>query len=348
MKNSISAFMEEYDLCEGEVQNFKTLYDNSLSPKINTLNQEKVSKYNHIKDEYFNLRIKQEDKLSKLSKIQSEQIITNKNKLKMIKNISMEKIHKYAVKYKKAVSSDNIERIIEMTFEDLLSEFDYNCTHHYENNKSVVTNYISEIFKLHLYMLKIKKELKEELKSFNRTISTSLLIQLVSEYNIFKRNVEVITKLDYSMEEFKLHLEQQQTLEPIITEIFLNHIERLRNEYYIKDIEKEKNVVYNIKINDKVNKNISIVEKEKKRDLYRIAGNSMIQLTSKESDEIIEENILEDIATNNKEANIMLNELCKTTKKAVEKKSKTKEELAELKRKQKLYKIAMKEMGFVK
>lgn len=349
MKNSISAFMEEYDLREDEVQNFKTLYDNSLSGKINNLNQEKVSNYNHIKSEYFKLRIQQEDKLSTLSKIQSDQIIVNKNKLKMIKNISMEKIHKYAVKYKKVVSSENTERTINMTFEDLLSEFDYNCAHHYENNKDIILNYISEIFNLHLYMMKIKKELKAELKSFNRNISSALLIQLVSEYNIFKRNVEVITGLDYNIEEFKLHLKQQETLEPIITEIFIDHIERLRNKKYIKDVEKENNMISNIKINDKVNKNINIIKKEKKQEIYNVVSNIMLNSVLKETDESnSEENILENIITNNKELTTSLKELCKTPKKEViKKKTKTKEELTEFKRKQKLYKEAMKQIGFI-
>ena len=50
----------------------------------------------------------------------------------------MRKIHKFSVKYKKAVSSDNVDKIIKMTFEDLISEFDYNCIHHYENNKDII------------------------------------------------------------------------------------------------------------------------------------------------------------------------------------------------------------------
>lgn len=321
----------------------KTLEEIILQNKSLTDDKFKVTR------EYFKLRIQQEDKLSTLSKIQSEQIIVNKNKLKLIKNISMEKIHKYAVKYKKLVSSENTERIINMTFEDILSEFDYNCAHHYVNNKDIILNYISEIFNLHLYMMKIKKELKAELKSFNRNISSALSIQLVSEYNIFKRNVEVITRLDYNIEEFKLHLKQQETLEPIITEIFIYHIERLRNKKHIKDVEKENNMISNIKINDKVNKNINIIKKEKKKEIYNAVSNIMVQPMLKETDEgTHEENILENIITNNKELTISLTELCKPPKKEViQKKPKTKEELIEFKRKQKLYKEAMKQIGFI-
>ena len=60
-----------------------------------------------------------------------------------------------------------------------------------------------------------------------------------------------------------------------------------------------------------------------------------------------EENILEDIIINNEEMNVMVGELRSQTKKEVEKKPKTKEELAELKRKRKLYNLALKGMGFI-
>ena len=280
--------------------------DNTLEEIIlrnKTLTEDKF----RVTREYFELRLQQEDKLSKLSQIQSEQINANKTKLKMIKNISMEKIHKFSVKYKKAVSSDNVDKIIKMTFEDLISEFDYNCIHHYENNKDIIVNYINEVFKLHLYALATKKALKVELKSFSRNISSALLIQLVSEYNIFKRNIEVAMKLDYNLEEFKSHLEEQQTLEPIITEIFLKHLECIRNKNYIKDIIKENNTVTDIKINDKVNKNINIIKKEEKKediiDIYVIVSNAMknmessTQIVSKDHEETQNKNSSKDKLT---------------------------------------------------
>lgn len=300
----------------------------------------------NVTREYFKLRLEQEDKLSKLSRVQSEQINANKARLKAIKNISMEKIHKYSVKYKKAVNPHNISRVIKMTFEDLINEFDYNCLHHYKNNKDIIVNYITEFFNLYLYKLNLKKELKSELKSFNRTISSALSIQLVSEYNIFKRNVEVITKLEYNIEKFKVHLSQQQTLEPIITEIFLSYIEQTVNKNYIKDIEKENNIIDDIKMNDKVKESINIFKKEKVAEIYKIVGNIVQQTPEDSSNTTTKENVVEKVVEeilNRKGVNELIGKLYEQPKKT-RKKRLTKEEKEILEKNEAISMIALRNM----
>ena len=94
-------------------------------------------------------------------------------------------------------------------------------------------------------------------------ISSALLIQLVSEYNIFKRNLEVVAKLDYNIEDFKDILEEQQTLKPIITEFFLTIVTN-KSDNYIKQREKENKRLDNIKINDKMKKKINNIKQENK------------------------------------------------------------------------------------
>ena len=235
----------------------KTLEEIKLHNKSLTDDKFKVTR------EYFELRLQQENKLAKELTTQKQQIEKYKAKLKITKNISAEKIHKYAVKYKKVATVDNITKLAQTTFDDLISEFDYNCVFHYENNKEIILEYIHEVFKLYVYFTEVKNSLKSELKSFNMNISSSLLIQLVSEYNIFKRNLEVAAKLDYNIEDFKDILEEQQTLKPIITEFFLTIISN-KSDNYIKQREKENKRLDNIKINDKMKKKINNIKQENK------------------------------------------------------------------------------------
>lgn len=302
--------------------------------------------------EYFKLRMQQEDKLSNLKKIQAEQIIQNKIKLKLTKNISMEKIHKYTVKYKRVINSENIDKIANSVFKDLISEFDYNCAYHYENNKDIIINYITEFYKLHSYMLDVKKELKSELKTFNRNISTNLLIQLVSEYTKFKRNIEVIEQIDYDFIEFKSILEQQEKLTPITTEIFLTRVDQIKNKSHIKDIVKEKEALEDISISNNVNKNIEVINSEiksqKKKEIYSIVHNAYRQIEHQDSNE--EEKSIETILIDNEETKELAKKLCEAPpkKEKVEKPKLTKEERAIKKAKEKardeLYNLTMKKM----
>lgn len=179
--------------------------------------------------EYFELRIRQEDKIFKLSQIQTNQINSNKTKLKTIKNISMDKIHRYAVKYKKLVSVDNVDKTVNITFDDLISEFDYKCATHYENNKDIIKNYINEFFNLNICMLKIKNDIKLELKSFNRTVSSVMRVQLVFEYNIFKRNAE----------DFKTYQLEKEAVSRDIGEIFLEELYKIDYNRELKIIQVE-------------------------------------------------------------------------------------------------------------
>lgn len=235
----------------------KTLEEIKLHNRSLTDDKFKVTR------EYFELRLQQENKLAKELTTQKQQIEKYKAKLKITKNISAEKIHKYAVKYKKVATVDNITKLAQTTFDDLISEFDYNCVFHYENNKEIILEYIQEVFKLYVYFTEVKNSLKSELKSFNMNISSALLIQLVSEYNIFKRNLEVVAKLDYNIEDFKDILEEQQTLKPIITEFFLTIVTN-NSDNYIKQREKENKRLDNIKINDKMKKKINNIKQENK------------------------------------------------------------------------------------
>ena len=128
----------------------------------------------------------------------------------------MEKIHRYAVKYKKSVNTDNVNKIVNIVFDDIISEFDYKCAIHYENNKDIIKNYINEFFNLNICMLKIKNDIKLELKSFNRTVSSVMRVQLVFEYNIFKRNAE----------DFKTYQLEKEAVSRAIGEIFLEEIQK--------------------------------------------------------------------------------------------------------------------------
>ena len=103
-------------------------------------NKNNTNKKFKLMVDYFNLRIQQEDKLYKISLSQTEKIKENRIKLKITKNISMEKIHKYVVKYKKTINSFNIDEVVKLVFDDLISEFEYNSVIHYEQNKDNIIN----------------------------------------------------------------------------------------------------------------------------------------------------------------------------------------------------------------
>ena len=230
--------------------------------------------------DYFELRLLQENQLTKELTAQKRYIEKYKSKLKTTKNISAEKIHKYTSKYKKVATKDNLIKLSLTTFDDIISEFDYNCIIHYENNREVIFEYIQEVFKSYIYIVSLKNKFKLELKKFNMSIPSVLLIQLVSEYGIFKRNLEVIEKLDYCIEDFRVLLEEQQTLKPIITEIFLNIVSKKSNNY-IKNLEKENKKLNDTKTNSKIEKKIRIIKEENKKDTEEKIIKSILRVSVK-------------------------------------------------------------------
>ena len=292
--------------------------------------------------EYFRLRISNDKRLATLKSVQADQKLKYKQIIKQITLVSIQKIDFNVSAYKDNVkTADDIIEISNEVYNVIIEKFEGSNRIYYENNKEHILNYITTIYKSRMEIKTLNAELCSIINIFvkDNNIKQHKLSHFISLYQEMKKDLHFYSNYCDDIEDFTTFESEKEELSEFVKEIFLEEVVKINSK---RELEK---------ICDSKLKSEDLEYKRKISNHYtpKIGNNSKeLLLKTILNTKRTEENILEDIVTNNKEANIMLNELGKTTKKAVEKKTKTKEELAELKRKQKLYKIAMKEMGFTK
>lgn len=293
--------------------------------------------------EYFRLRISNDKRLATLKSVHADEKLKYKQIIKQIPLVSIQKIDFNITAYKDNVkNSDDIIDISNEVYNVIVDKFECSSKIYYENNQEHILNYIISIYKSRIEMKNLNAELCSIINIFvkDNNIKQHKLAQFVSLYQEMKKDLQFYSNYCNNIEDFKTFQSEKEELSTFVEEIFLEEICIIESKREL------------LKITNSVDNQRDLEYKRKVSNHYtpRIGNDSkeFVFETILNNTERTEENILEDIVTNNKEANIMMNELCKKPKKPVGEKTKTKEELAELKRKQKLYKIAMKEMGFTK
>lgn len=296
---------------------------------------------------YLTLRLNNDKELSKLKTIHSKQKSELSYCIKQIKNISIQKIDFNICLYKENIKDNNIDEISDKTFKSLISSFEYNCDTHYIINKDIILNYIKSLFKIKIEVINLNKGLTLKLNNFikDNNINKYNLVKLVSLYQEVKRNISVYKNSCDTLNDFKLYQSEKDELSIISEELFLTEVKYINSKRDLDKIVNETNEQKDLDYKRKIAKHYTPrIGNNSKEFVVETLLSTKNTKNTNEEDEV--ETDVECMLLNNKETNNLVSEYCETSKKEVKVKEKTKEELAELKRKQKLYKEVMKEMGF--
>lgn len=312
--------------------------------EITTYNKSLNNPTGEVAKEYFKLRKTNDKRISNLKSVHKDKKLNLIYDIKQLKNVSIQKIDYNITLYKSSVKENNIFDISNKVYLSLINTFEYNISKYYINNKEVIINYIIEVYKMQLQIIELNKELNSTINQFikDNNISKYRLARLVTTYKTIKNDLQFYKKYCFDIEQFKQLQSKDDEITTFIEEFFLECVHEIESKRTLNEI---------YKLNEQ-NKELDYKFRVSKEYTPKIGNNTkefVTQSIIKETDESThEENILENIITTNKELTTSLTELCKTPKKEViQKKPKTKEELTEFKRKQKLYKEAMKQIGFV-
>ena len=157
-------------------------------------------------------------------------------------------------------------------------------------------------------------------------------------------DVELLVKLNTLLDDYHKN-KLQNDLAPIEPHNKVK-IEQTVNKNYIKDIEKENNIIDDIKMNDKVKESINIFKKEKVAEIYKIVGNIVQQTPEDSSNTTTKENVVEKVVEeilNRKGVNELIGKLYEQPKKT-RKKRLTKEEKEILEKNEAISMIALRNM----
>lgn len=155
-----------------------------------------------ISNEYFNLRINQEEELKKFKNSQDRIKKEIKDKLKAKRHISTQLIDNCIKisKYVRAKSND-----VDSIFNTIVNSLEQNSNKSkYMKNEELIREYINTILNCKLEMLDIKQQLKIEFNKFKRTHREEIDYDILNIlYKDNTNSIEYYNKNEISAEEFK-------------------------------------------------------------------------------------------------------------------------------------------------
>lgn len=216
-----------------------------------------------ISNEYFNLRINQEEELKKFKNSQDKIKKEIKDKLKAKRYISTQLIDNCIKisKYVRAKSND-----VDSIFNTIVNSLEQNSNKSkYIKNEELIREYINTILNCKLEMLDIKQQLKIEFNKFKRTHREEIDYDILNIlYKDNTNSIEYYNKNEISAEEFKATKEMYcACLKEVIEGIFDSEISKIdlkREERVQAKLEKEQNLKLQ---QDIINEYFNITEKPK-------------------------------------------------------------------------------------
>lgn len=211
---------------------------------------------------YFEFRLKHERSLTEFKERQNECKKTFDAELKKLVGVSPLRVRNAITLIKKITYKNAEERAVD-AFEMIMNGMERSFARHYENSKSQIIDYLTNIFKLQDeskdYRNKKKKEFdvfKKELRNNGYDVSI-----LNMAYIEFKNTLNYIKTQDITIDEYNERVKKYEYLNDLVSEFVNNEYDVLFNKKQI--IEKQKQ------------------EKLDKENLYKEAVKSLFGITSK-------------------------------------------------------------------